>query len=650
MALLLLGQFRTELIIPLGLAAGIVGFYWVLRALKDGSLFEDRKNEQRIVGLMVIILVSGWAVFNMFYTAQNLFVYRDPAIYAVTGAWLAEEPSLRIPEENPFGDVEGVEETGAGFFSSRLSDGEISAQGLHLLPAFLGLTGRLAGDSAIFLVNPLFGAAALLSVYGFARLIVRPWWALVATATLSFSLPMIYFSRDTYSEPLAMMFAFGALSILWFAQKTNRSLLWLLAGFMAGAGTLTRADAYLTLIAFFAFLSVYLIVSPKKKRQRRVRQTLLFATGCLITSVLGWVDLTLLSSAYYSSLRNEVLQELMALSAVILLTLVAIPIIWKSNLVARLKGVSSKKLAYLAVAMVASAVVVFATRPYWHAPDSNWTVRSLGGHQATIRLTGANATRTADAVTDWVHWYLGYGAAVLGTIGLLILVNGLVKKHDSSFLPLFFVVFSTVLVYFVMPSITPDHIWASRRLLPIVLPGIVIFAVYGIESLSGAGGEKRIHRLFVVLLAAILLAGPISLTSRFWKVEERNGQLAQIDTVCDSIPPNGAILWTGIMRLVAVQSTKALCDIPSEGIEELSLVNLKEVSINARKNGYVPIIGVVEEELVLMPDNSSLTDLGSLRYTVIEKSLYKPPDGTVNFDRRIFLGKIQQDGSVVPLR
>src|SRR5690606_13145851 len=175
------------------------------------------------------------------------------------------------------------------------------AQGNHLLPALLGTVGRIVGIANMVRINVVIGGIALLAFYSFARQLIPSKWALLATLSLSLTLPFIYFSRDVYTELLALTFTFSALAILLLAQRLRQNSLWVISGLVLGASTLARIDAYLTIAATCTFLVLWVGLAKENDRIKKAQQASLLLGGLLITSLIGFLDLKLLSPSYFIS-------------------------------------------------------------------------------------------------------------------------------------------------------------------------------------------------------------------------------------------------------------------------------------------------------------------------------------------------------------
>ena len=85
-----------------------------------------------------------------------------------------------------------------------------------------------------------------------------------------------------------------------------------------------------------------------------------------------------------------------------------------------------------------------------------------------------------EQATRWLSWYLGWGTLALALIGACWLAYEQVAGHRRVWAPAFLVCFGSAVWVLFAPSITPDHPWADRRFVPVVLPGLVLFALIAI--------------------------------------------------------------------------------------------------------------------------------------------------------------------------
>lgn len=654
--LLLVGQLYNALVWPLGLAiAALTG----VLVTKYGKVDRPGSNrEQKIVDLVAIIAIIAWGVFNIFYTAQHIFINRDPAIYTNTAVWLISHPSVTIQTPDVFGDVTGITPDSNAFHPQPNDDNQVYAQGLQLFPSLMGLGGRVVGETKMMHLNPLFGMTALLAVYGFARLFVRPRFALMGTLVLAVSLPMIYFSRDTYTEPLAATFMFGALSLLWVAQRKMQPSLWLIAGLVAGAGTLTRIDGYLTVAALLSFLAILLgLKRGMGGRRQALYHAGAYALGMAVTSLLGWLSLIYMSPVYYHDLTGDFMTEMKLIALVVFTGICFVAIAWQTKLLGYIDRLTKHWRAMVVAMLIVVTAIVLVSRPLWltaYGEDANQLVAGL--QAATKVPVEPNRTYAEDSVW-WVMWYVGPVIAALGVVGAAVAAYRSMRDKSLLLLPLLLVVLGTSLVYLIKPSISPDQVWASRRLLPVILPGIIILGVFAFDRILNGKMYvfERFRKTTVVVVSILIFAAPLFVTKPFVFFRPYV-QYSAISEVCSLLPKNAAVLWVGTAKSYATQPTRSFCNLPAAGYvnqdgQLLNKTKLADIARSAHAKGLVPIIGVYEDDRKLIATDVGIDNLkvSSVDFQIPERTLTTPPNTVLSSEIVTYAGVIQKDGTVEPL-
>lgn len=248
--LIILGWFYSWAI----LATGIISFLSTCLVYRTVVYKPVAKNEHRLwSNWLALIVVTLFITITAVFVSQNVFVTRDPGVYSVTARWLTNHSTSTAPTIDT-GEDQGATSVSLGFNKNPNNTKELYAQGLDLLPILMAVAGRIGGDVVQLTSVSVLAGAALWSVYGFARTIIKESYALLAMSALAVSMPMLYFSRDAYSEPLSMLFLFSSLSLAAIALKNpRRQLVWLLAGLAAGATCMTRVDGVLVLCGYATF-------------------------------------------------------------------------------------------------------------------------------------------------------------------------------------------------------------------------------------------------------------------------------------------------------------------------------------------------------------------------------------------------------------
>lgn len=653
MSLLLFEQFRIEPIWPLGLTASLAA---MLLVYKYGGKVErpGGLKERRWCDILIIVGVLAWVGLNVGYASQHVFTDRDPAAYSVAGAWLASHDNLVIEKTPVFGAGPELESASSGFNKHGNSGDRIYAHGEHLLPVYLGAAGKIIKEVDIFKVNVLIGGIALLAVYAFARLFIRPRWALLAVAVMAMSLPMLYFSRDTYTEPLMMAFTFGSLALLFMGQRSGRGVLWLLAGILAGAAVATRIDASLNIIALMLFAIVVLALSKGQDRRKNIVNVSLLAAGTATASLVGLLDAIKLSPVYYAGHLKYLSQVLYAIVAMAILGLAVVLIAWRTKWLNKLDLTTKRWRGPAIFLLIILAMMALASRPLWFVDHGGAQFDIVPELQAAAGQT-VEYRSYAEHTVNWLVWYLGLPVVVLGVVGLAAMAARIMSGRNLLVTAGILIIGTTALLYLFAPTITPDQIWASRRFLPVVMPGLAIFAAYTLDRFIGRflkwWPRSRLLSLGLVL---VILSAPLLTSWPFLRHSEK-AQYASIGRVCGLLPSNSAVLWIGKARLEVVQPTRTFCGRPSMGyVKDSDFFDgkngskvLAKAAANARDKGYIPIVGVYGSQagLIAESERKYLTVI-DFSYSVLEQTLDRSPSTVLQKQDAIMLAVISDDGGL----
>ena len=143
----------------------------------------------------------------------------------------------------------------------------------------------------------------------------------------------------------------------------------------------------------------------------------------------------------------------------------------------------------LVVLLPVAALVGFAIRPSLKVTQGTtdpYTIRYVAALQKLAGVAVNGRQQYYEQSLNWVIWYIGLPAVLLAVIGAVLIgrrcLRALLRWRGSAGpqlwgLPLMVFAWSIVIVLW-DPAIFPDQPWASQRLVPVVLPGIVCLAVW----------------------------------------------------------------------------------------------------------------------------------------------------------------------------
>jgi hypothetical protein len=203
-----------------------------------------------------------------------------------------------------------------------------------------------------------------------------------------------------------------------------------------------------------------------------------------------------------------------------------------------------------------------------HNNDDRVNAAYVGALQRALRLPPDPDRQYSELSLHWVTWYIGVPATILATIGAGLLIRKLMRRRRLDWaLPYAMIAWTTVTTLW-RPGITPDQPWASRRLIVVVIPGLLLFALWAV-----AWAVRRARRLgygreiggAVAIAGALLVTVPAVMTSAglmFTRTEQH--EVAQARSMCRQIGPHATVLI--IERVTAdrfTQLVRGMCGVPS---------------------------------------------------------------------------------------
>lgn len=609
MILLLANHFVPWIALLAGLSGAVLGVLWY--GLPDPV--EDRSGAGRSATreaawtLGALLFVLAWIVANCFYSSQDVFAIRDPSTYAIAGRWLWDHTSLRI---DTMPQVFGVPPRDPGLISDGFNNIQhsqiIYAQGNHLLPVLLGLTGKFLGLKAMFAANTVIGGAALYVFFGLARRICgSAALALFAAAALALSIPYLYTARDTFSEPLTMLFLLGGLALIQRAWAAGSPRQFALAGFVGACSAMVRVDSYAGLVGFVASAALVAMVAPPGARRRGSTCALALVAGGLGPTFLGWVDVAWLSRQYYWSQHHNIT----ALIALLFVLVVACPVLtgiaWLPALQRRLgEGRNRTVLANTMAGLVLLTFVILVSRPLWyyqtHKPFN--PVLAALQKRSGVKSDGL-ATYGQDTVT-WQAWYFGWCTVVLAGVGYAILVRRFIAQREYRLCAALGTGMAMSVLYLWNPQIYPDQPWAMRRYVPVIIPMLLVASIVAIRAVAElkpftyrplkVRWTRTTGRVLTTAVTALLVFYPLVITVPVWTLRQEYPQYAQLSALCRVLPQDAAVIEVDAGAQIGyAQTLRTYCHIPTYALirqpdEEADVFRFRVARVYAatRAHGY----------------------------------------------------------------
>jgi hypothetical protein len=609
--LLLAGYFKPVPVIAgwLALAALIVPYAWrripsVTGAAGWGTVAWGGRAGQNGVkptprwALWSLAAVSvAFGVFQAVYHSQFVIIQYDAASYMQFATWISAHGTTIIPQNAQFfGHTSSITFAGAAYY--QVGD-HLVPQFMAGLPMVLSLGFWAGGASLAVFGGPLLGALAVFTFGGLAARLVGPRWAPFAALAIGVTIPMQYVSRSTWSEPLALILLAGGLSLWTDSQRTDRGeedagswrsgwrqharssshVLACVAGLLLGLIFLVRLDGPADIMLVIPYCGLLIL--------RRQRQAVPLIAGLIAGTIYGSLDAALLTAPYLFP-GNTVSVELMCAAVTVLLIATIVAVRWLRRRGSELRGQPKPRLVRAVAVLPFVVTAVFLLRPL---VERGWRANYNLGY-APLSL-------------HWIYWYTGFCAIAFAVIGYAMLGRRCVKGQAPVWVLPILVFACATLAFLYQPGITPHQPYASRRLVPAVLPGVVLLAVWlaswlaqksrAVRLVDVPGFLSRAPRAIVIFgCAAAIIAPPA--TGNFGGLAFKRtfaGEIAAVDKVCPGIPRGSSVLFIDYSLYGGFgQVIRGTCDVPVAAVHTA----IPEVVVGDKGNDVPPasIIAAVQ--------------------------------------------------------
>jgi hypothetical protein len=595
--------------------------------------------------LATIAIAAGFGVWQAAFRSEQLFSVGDPSVYLQYGYWIAEHGTVRIPTSAAsFGSSGGLVFANPGFY---LSGGNLTPAFLPGLPLVLAAGTWLSGLGGALLMPAVLGGCAVLSFGGVVGRLAGGRWAPVGALVLAVSLPEIYVSRTPFSEPLVQVLLFGGLCM--FIDSFG-----VLGGGMALAG-LGGLALGLTVLTWIGSLSILLPAFPVLAWLfvARRRQAAPFGIGLFLGIAIGLAAALALGRSYLSTVSTELHVFGLAAAAFGLATALIAPLavpevrarvlrVFTRRL--RAVGLAGEEIWLPSLAMIAQAaavalpvvaLIVLAFRPYVQTVVGQTNpvlAREVAALQRLAGLPVDGRRQYYEHSLYWVLWYLGVPAVLMACAAAAVLGRRLVRAviyGRSSImaarlwgLPFLIIAWSVGTVLW-DPAVAPWQPWASHRLVPVVLPGLVLFGVWvssRVTVRAAVLGASRPTVTLVGICCVLALAIPPVVTSlnpgivphpsvgryssglsKFAsRVRLRGvgaaatyaGSVSAATALCASIGPSASVVFVNASTAAEFAPTvRVLCGVPTASmVAGSSSASVEQVATSIERAGRRPVL------------------------------------------------------------
>jgi len=565
-----IGIYSPWLALPIGAAVTVLLFR-MARPLLEGDGEQPAAaigSTGRRCAILAVALSTITAWWNASNASQHIEINRDGGLYLNAGKWIAAHGNFQlVPLTGPFGHNPYLVGTSTGM---RPSGHHIEFSLSHMLPALLAIAQNVGGNSLMFATVPILGGVALLTFYLLAnRLLRNPIAALAATATLAFVMPQISFSRDSTTEIPIQILLFTGVWILCDRRSLRTPRLAFTAGLLLGLVQAMHIDGMAFIIGLpIVFATTWL--HTKRTARRRVTHGIIWSSsGVLAGLLLGAFDAALWNHYYFNFVRSN-LERLAAVEILAIAAGIAIVLLIRHTSV-----FSAIKNARPAAGYVAGGLVLLLGFGAWFVRphlDKFTASRSTMVEyvQRLNRMQLDGTRRYAELSVRWISWYVGpitLTLAIIGAAGLtLAFVRGSLRLPAQVAM---FMFAPPALMYLWRPSITPDQVWAARRLLPAIFPAVILLAFAVICAIADDRSDKpaTFRRSLAIVLSITIVIFPLWSIRKVSQMTEQRGLLPVIKTTCKVMGPKAAVvvlkeLPRSVVYLSDPQTLRSFCNVP----------------------------------------------------------------------------------------
>lgn len=459
-----------------------------------------------------LILAAG---LYLGFPNESMLGGRDQGTYANHAIFIARHGRLDVPYPWPAGLHSLFFPPFRGFPGVSGTSPNMTVHFPHLFPVWLAQAFSTFGHHGLFRLNGIFALLSAAIFCGICRFVLPNGYAVVATLFLALNPSQIWLARTTLAEMLTQLFVLAGLLALTYAMEGNNQRLARWAGVLFGISTLVRIDSFFLVPLLLLSHLACRIVEAATGRNCTSIWTPLYQTA-LPVFALSWAYYQFFVGPYVRELSSQV-TKLEFASVISLLALAAATPRVVNHVARWLKS-------RVTLVLIGIALFALATYGYWIRPQ-------LGGdhHRSLVNLS-----RYLSPLVIW--------GAILGWFVTMWL---LVRKGQNVPLSIGLVIVAGFsLLYLRSPLITPDHFWAIRRFVPVVIPGFIFFAGIGVRWIL----ERFPVRWSVatsVLVLSFLGAFTLRADAVLFTFPEYKGYFAQLRKLAAKLPKGTPILTHG---------------------------------------------------------------------------------------------------------
>jgi hypothetical protein len=519
-----LGQFDPAVLGALGWLATFAARRSVLSVFSGQGKFgvAPWRGAAALLGLGLLAWL--YAAFP----SETLLGDRDEGLYSLTALLLQRTRGLVIDAPavaavapalfKPFNHgqpvsffLPGIYDTGHG----------LQLQFPPLLPTWIAQIAAATAGNGLFRTSALFALAAVLVFHALARRLLGPAAALLATVVFALNPAQVWIARVNLVEPLARLLVLGGLLAAVIALERRSGRQAVIAGILFGVAAFGRLDMVL-----LAPLSLAVLVVMRAWPSPRFDGASAPMASLAASTVAGQAAAVALLGLVSPTYLRVNAAPVMAAGVATLAALTAL-FLCRARPVEFLRAASSRRV--FAVVAAAALLLLLAYAALLRPQIEPFALIDRPGH--FLHGTRDYREQSLPALAA----YLGWPTVLAAAIGAAIAVARVLLGRAHAALALIVLVFvPSAVIMLSNPRISPDHFWAVRRLVPLVIPGFALLAGYGVQALLASTLGRRQG----IVAGALALGAAVSLIAAQWPtlfVRENEGLSAKLESFEQSL-------------------------------------------------------------------------------------------------------------------